>query len=961
MRSGGAGPRLLGPLSAPFLAAAGVIAGSLALGVGAFGADARRLAFLRLPFALAGVAGLLVARLILALRGRRAGAFGRGFARAGLALAVLGVSAPAPLGRLGAGLAAVRLRLLRLACALGLRPLAGLRFLLGTGSWLARLLLLARLGLASGLVARLGLARGLIARLGLASGLVARLGLASGLVARLGLASGLVARLRLARGLVARLGLLRLRLLRLRLRLGLIAGLLGLLLLGALASVGLLLRLLLVGRLLGLLLRLGLLALLLLLFSLVLEDSLEGLAGIAPGRDALRLLGRLSLLSLLGTLLLLPGLAGLGFTLALPAGIALLLGGLFGRPLALVLRLCLVRVLTVFRLLLGGLFGALLFRVLASLVLLPGLRLGPLRAGFRLGLPLVGLLGTLLGLRLLLRLPAPAGRDDDDSPPVRLGVVGHRLLVVVGLGPVADHVAGLEIQSRRIEAVTGLQRPPVRGRAGAGGPEFQHGRDGQVPPLAHRPQRHPPQSEVQVLGPDLPLQRLALRQKDLVGQRVVRLDRQLHTRRKIGNDLNPVPDRAAVPAPACVGETELVRVVSGEQGVVLPHPQRELPPGRAAPGLHLQPAAPVAVQVHFRLVDVQVGRGADGDAGPLDRPDVALVLDRRVGNPRVRGVIASDAVDDDDRSDLHLDLVPPGGAVAGGQIVLGVLLRDEAVLRQVVAMAALAAGERHGDRLVDAPPVRRGVAEGHLLADVQAADLGRDGDRVAARDDRRVFLVARPDLGDRHPRRRADVGPGPDHPAGRSQRALGRDQQVQAANGQNAGQNVPQAHDVRPIDDRVDGHLGQVAGRPVLKRRIHHCRQLAAGAAQQQEIDQAVLQRRPAVFDRAGSEQRVDPVDQRRQQAHDKVPARAADQARHQQEPAPEPQSPGDQPVVQQGRRQQVDHRADGQRDQAQGHVDPLDLTPRLAELIFDKRLGLDRAPLGRGLHRRGGRYRCSA
>ena len=175
----GAGAGLIGLLAAAFLAAAGLLAGGVALRVGLFAVDAggRGLLVLGL-FALLFLRGLVP--LLVLLGGRRLVVVGGFLSVAGGALLAFGVAS----GSFGlfAGLVGVRLLIGLLAGGLGLLPFAVARLLLLLAG-LAQLFVVGRL--LRGSLARLLLTRFLLTRLLLTRLLLARLLLARFLFTRL--------------------------------------------------------------------------------------------------------------------------------------------------------------------------------------------------------------------------------------------------------------------------------------------------------------------------------------------------------------------------------------------------------------------------------------------------------------------------------------------------------------------------------------------------------------------------------------------------------------------------------------------------------------------------------------------------------------------------------------------------------------------------------------------------------
>ena len=73
-------------------------------------------------------------------------------------------------------------------------------------------------------------------------------------------------------------------------------------------------------------------------------------------------------------------------------------------------------------------------------------------------------------------------------------------------------------------------------------------------------------------------------------------------------------------------------------------------------------------------------------------------------------------------------------------------------------------------------------------------------------------------------------------------------------------------HDAAAIDGMVDRHLQQIGRRPVFHRAIDHRRDILRVRAEQEEVDQAILERRAALLDRLRGKDRIDAIGQRRHQ-----------------------------------------------------------------------------------------------
>ena len=116
-------------------------------------------------------------------------------------------------------------------------------------------------------------------------------------------------------------------------------------------------------------------------------------------------------------------------------------------------------------------------------------------------------------------------------------------------------------------------------------------------------------------------------------------------------------------------------------------------------------------------------------------------------------------------------------------------------------------------------------------------------------------------------------------------RLLGENAKYPQKTARIAGSTHPKPDDAATIDGRFGRHLLQVGRRALLERLVDDRRHFLAMTAQQQKIDQAVLQRRPAVLDRFGGKNRIDAVHQRRQQP--------ADESRNRPRPAAPPTAGG--------------------------------------------------------------------
>ena len=141
---------------------------------------------------------------------------------------------------------------------------------------------------------------------------------------------------------------------------------------------------------------------------------------------------------------------------------------------------------------------------------------------------------------------------------------------------------------------------------------------------------------------------------------------------------------------------------------------------------------------------------------------------------------------------------------------------------------------------------------------------------------------------------------------------------------------------MRAVDRGLDRHLGQLRRRVLLDRLKHAGRKLIGPAAQQQEIDQAVFQRRLAALDRLGGIDRVDPMQAQRQQIAPQIKQRPA-QIDHQRQPTSDSaQAPRQHPMVDQCRQNEIAERPGRQRRQSHRNIDRAHLPPGGVQLRVD-------------------------
>ena len=95
-------------------------------------------------------------------------------------------------------------------------------------------------------------------------------------------------------------------------------------------------------------------------------------------------------------------------------------------------------------------------------------------------------------------------------------------------------------------------------------------------------------------------------------------------------------------------------------------------------------------------------------------------------------------------------------------------------------------------------------------------------------------------------------------------------------------QHVAEANQLRAIDGRVDRHARQPLGRLLFERVIDGVGNVGALLAKQQQVDEAVLERRAAVLDRLGGVDGIDRPHAQRPQSAIREVADAADEQRKQ-------------------------------------------------------------------------------
>ena len=224
--------------------------------------------------------------------------------------------------------------------------------------------------------------------------------------------------------------------------------------------------------------------------------------------------------------------------------------------------------------------------------------------------------------------------------------------------------------------------------------------------------------------------------------------------------------------------------------------------------------------------------------------------------------VVVDAVDEDRRRDLGFELVLRRRGVARRDAIERVLLKTAAVRRHFAAIVVRVVDAGHDEAIVDHLAVGRAEPQDHLFAVAETADLRGDLLVVVGKHDR----IARADLFNVDPRGRRHARPRPEHAPRRDQGVLRREGQVEREDRDHARQHTGQVYDAAAIDGMFDRHLQQIGRGPVFHRAIHHRRDILRVRAQQEEVDQAILERRAALLDRLRGKDRIDAIGQRRHQ-----------------------------------------------------------------------------------------------
>ncbi len=411
-----------------------------------------------------------------------------------------------------------------------------------------------------------------------------------------------------------------------------------------------------------------------------------------------------------------------------------------------------------------------------------------------------------------------------------------------------------------------------------------------------------------------------------------RLD-DLDLGRHVGIDVDMIADRPADVVPIDVGEEHRVLVVLGLPGVVGGQRQLELADGLRAGNHHRQDLQTGTIQIDPSRFDRHVGCGIDRHLRAFQRPDVALTLDRAVGQFGIGREVVVDAVDGDRGGDVEFKRVLLGRGIARRETIGRVLLKAFLARRQFATIVVGVIDTRHGHPLVDHLAVGGADQEGHLFAVAESGDRG---------DDRLVIVVehafiARRDLFNVDPRGSRHARPGPEHPRRGNEGIFRRKGQVQGEDRHHPGQHAGQVYDAAPVHRMVGRHLQQIGRRPMLHRPVDHRRDILRVRTKQKEVDETVLERWPALFDGLRGENWIDAIGQRRhQETPDEGPC-AGDPDGKKPQPGQEAKSVAEDPLVQEGDNQKEEQRGCRQQHEAGSHVHQPHLPAGMLQAILDE------------------------
>ncbi len=357
-------------------------------------------------------------------------------------------------------------------------------------------------------------------------------------------------------------------------------------------------------------------------------------------------------------------------------------------------------------------------------------------------------------------------------------------------------------------------------------------------------------------------------------------------------------------------------------------------------------------QFQVSILDRLVRPRRDTDSRTLHRHEVPGLGILTRCQSRVRGILVGHAFDGDVRSveEFEAEVTRPGVPCAKMIVHLA---------GQVLIIQAHRGGEGPGisaDRPQGQhawrPAIGGGQNDFRRLVLAQALQRGRYFQRLAAID----RGIARTYFSNPDARRTLDRLPRRHHPRGTLERILRREQFVRRGHGDQPGEPVAGDNQRSMVHRRSLGQRGDLFGRLAPQAGEDHRPHRLRATTQQQQVQQAVLQRRCRLLDNAGSIQRIHLADHDRNEPHSQEGGDAQEQ--HDQSSESQRGGKTDHPVVHQRQQEQIGHDASGQADQPRGHVDRLDRPLRTLDARLDLLLVLRIQPrqfrFGRRLDRLG-------
>ena len=139
---------------------------------------------------------------------------------------------------------------------------------------------------------------------------------------------------------------------------------------------------------------------------------------------------------------------------------------------------------------------------------------------------------------------------------------------------------------------------------------------------------------------------------------------------------------------------------------------------------------------------------------------------------------------------------------------------------------------------------------------------------------------------------RGDVGPGGGHAAHGLKHVFGGDNRVEGEQHHQRHDHVTDTDQLGPIDGQVDVHVAQIGGGPLPQGLVDQPIGGRGIAAEHQEVDQAVLERRVALFDRPRGVGRVDAAQERRHEVGGHIVRGTQQEPEQRDEPAQPAQVP---------------------------------------------------------------------